>query len=147
VTDVDLEKDIFDTPLDNEQAKAEAQKLLLPDGWYTTEAPQTLTPKVMDDGRRVANYFATVRNNKTEDAGKIGFRFSPDVRYKDGEDKADWNYRMFLSARKAYIEATGNEPKTADDVVRYVETYPIQVRIVRTKDDENMVAALRAVKE
>jgi hypothetical protein len=149
VEDVELiEKDIFDVVLDNEEAKREAQKLLLSDGWYTTEAPQTFTPKVSDDGRRVANYFATIRNNKNpEETGKIGFRFSPDVRYKPGEDKADWNYRMFLAARKAFIEATGVEPSTEADVVRYIEQYPVQLRVVRTKDDENMVASIRAVKE
>ena len=78
--------------------------------------------------------------------GKIGFGMSPDVKYKEGEDKADWNYRMFLGARKAFIEATGAEPATDGDVIRYVETYPIQVRVVQTESDENMIVAFRAVK-
>lgn len=143
-----LERDIFDTPADNTLAKAEAKKLLLPEGWYTTELPTTLTPRRDEEtGRRVARFFATIINNKQPDVtGKIGFGMSPDVKYKEGEDKADWNYRMFLGARKAFIEATGAEPATDGDVIRYVETYPIQVRVVQTESDENMIVAFRAVK-
>lgn len=144
----ELEQDIFDNPLDNEAAKAEEKKLLLPEGWYTTELPTTLTAKVNDEGRRVARYFATVINNKdTERRGKIGFGMSPDVKYKEGEDKADFSYRMFLNARKALIEATGAEPSTEADVVRYIETYPVQLRIIQTPDNENLVVAIRAVRE
>lgn len=140
-----LEQDIFDSPLDNEVAKREQKKLLLPDGWYTTEAPTTFTPKVADDGRRVARFFAAITNMKNPDVtGKIGFGMSPDLRYKEGEDKADFNYQMFLSARKAFIAATGQEPSRESDVIRYIAEYPIQIRIVQTKNDENMVVAVRA---
>ena len=143
-----MEKDIFDNALDNEQAKSEEKKLLLPEGWYTTELPTTLTAKINDEGRRVARYFATVINNKDANiTGKIGFGLSPDVRYKDGEDKADFSYRMFLNARKAFIEATGVEPEKEGDVVRYVAEYPVQLRIIHTPDNENLVVAVRPVKE
>lgn len=144
-----IEQDIFDTPTNNEQAKVEAKKLLLPKGWYTTELPTTFTPKRDEEtGRRIARYFATVINNKNpEVAGKIGFGLSPDVRYKEGEEKADFNYRMFLSARKAFIEATGSEPSTDAEVVRYLAEYPVQLNITQTESDENLVVAIRAVKE
>ena len=144
----EIEQDIFDTPLDNEQAKAEEKKLLLPAGWYTTELPTTFTPKTNDEGRRFGRFFATVVNNKQQDVrGKIGFGLSPDVRYKDGEDKADFSYRMFLAARKAFIAATGAEPQSASEVMRYLTEYPVQLRVIQTPDNENMVVAVQAVKE
>jgi hypothetical protein len=54
---------------------------------------------------------------------------------------------MFLSARKAFIEATGSEPSTDAEVVRYLAEYPVQLNITQTESDENLVVAIRAVKE
>ena len=48
---------------------------------------------------------------------------------------------------RAFTEATGTEPSKDSDVIRFLETYPIQLRIVQTKDDENMVVSLRPVRE
>lgn len=144
---IEMEKDIFDAPMNNTEAKAEEKKLLLPEGWYTTDGELSLTPKTTDEGRRVARYFGGITFNKDpERTGKIGFGFSPDVVYKEGEDKADFGYRLFLSARKAYIESTGTEPATIADVVRYVERTPVQLRVIQTPDNENLVVAIRAVK-
>ena len=147
VYDPEIEKDIFDTRLDNEQAKSEEKKLLLGEGWYTTEPPVTFTPKVTEQGRRVGRFFATVHPNKGGDPGKIGFGVSPDVRYKEGEEKADFGYRMFLAARKAYVAATGAEPEKESDVMRYLTEYPTQVRVIQTEDNENLVVSIRAVRE
>ncbi len=143
----EIEADIFNVPLDNEAAKVEEKKLLPPEGWYTTELPITFTPKKSDDGRRVARYFGTFINNKdSEVRAKAGFGMSPDVRYKDGEEKADFSYRMFLNARKAYIEATGQDPQTELDVIQYVAENPVQVRLIHTPDNEAMIVSVRAVK-
>ena len=144
----EMEQDIFNTPVDNAQAKQEADKLCLTPGWYVTETT-TFRAETKDDGRRVASYFADVINAKNpEERGKIGFRFSPDLRQSEKDpEKADWNYRMFLQARKAFIDGTGAEPATANDVVRYLAEYPIKLRIVRTEDSENMVVAIAAVRE
>ena len=78
--------------------------------------------------------------------GKLGFGVSPDVRYKDGEEKADFSYRQFLAARKAFIEATGQEPEKDSDVMRYLAEYPVQLRVIRTEDGENLVVAIRSVR-
>jgi hypothetical protein len=144
----DIEKDIFDTPADNALAKQEAKKLLLSDGWYITE-DLSFTPETYDDGRRVARYFGTIINRKDPaEQGKIGFRFSPDLRPDaKNPERADWNYRMFLQARKAFIAATGSEPVTNSDVANYVAQYPVALRIRQTDADENMVVAIAAVKE
>lgn len=148
--DTEFEKDIFDVALDNEKAKAEEKKLLPPEGWYTSEVGSMLvTPKLLDDGRRTARFFGTFINNKdTEVTTKLGFGVSPDYRasQKD-EDKADWSYRMFLGARRAFVEATGVEPERESDVIRYLAEYPVQVRVTHTKDNEAMIVAFRAVRE
>ena len=144
---IDIEQDIFDSPLDNDEANREEKKLLPDAGWWVTEAPLVLTPKVNEEGRKMARYFGTLVNPKTGKSTKLGFGFSPDVRYKDGEETADFSYRLFLSARKAYKDATGVDPATVNDVVRFIEQQPVGVRIIHTPTNEALAVNFRAVRE
>ena len=145
------ETDIFDNPIDNAKANQDEKNLLPPQGWYTTEVGSTTVRVYKDEergGRRMASFFATLLNNQNpEVVTKQGFRASPDFVDGKEEGKADWNHGNFLKLRRAFIEATGQEPEKESDVIRYAVEYPLQVRLSHTKDASVMVVAFRAVKE
>jgi hypothetical protein len=108
-----------------------------------------VTPKRLDDGRRLARFFGTFINNKDPEATtKQGFGVSPDYRPSPkNPEQGDWAYRQFLGLRRAFVEATGEEPSKDSDVIRFAIEYPFQVRLTHTQNAEAMIVAFRAVKE
>jgi len=132
----EIERDIFDKPINHKEAGEARKSLGLPSGQYRTVPVLTVDGKTNDDGRRSARFFGEVAKDGVV-KGKIGFGFSPDLRYKDndeGEQTPDWNYKQYLYALRAYKETTGEDAESETQVVQFVANYPVMLTIAQSKD-------------
>lgn len=122
--------DIFDTPINKEEAEQAEKDLLIPAGWVETEVPwgvkETLVQKDGEPDRRVISLYGNVLLDG-ERAGFLSYRFSPDLRLKDG--KPDWFYQQFLALRKVYKATMGEEAGTVRELITFLEGHPIALKV------------------
>lgn len=94
--------------------------------------------------------------------GQFGFAMSPERgnKVKNGQDSGepDGQSQMWAQAVKAYEIAHKQKPRTWGDVVRYVENYPVVLRVIQMNvpsernpepdgEPRNLVMALSPVRE
>lgn len=144
-----LIEDYLNAADDAVQAGQTEKDLLAPAGTYTTMPGQsfTWTPKVKEDepnkGRFSVRYFGPARMVKTvvdKETGeskevaveaRFGFGLSHVRVNKKDSHEPDLQHKLFIRARRAYIEAYGSEPETNKDVYEYVRDYPTKLRVIQ----------------
>lgn len=135
--DEQIERDIFDTPVNHKEAKEAQKSLGLPSGQYRTEPVLTISGKTNNEGRRSARFFGPVSQGGVV-KGKLGFGFSPDFKVdekaEDGTQTPDWNYKQYLYALRAFKETTGEDAGTETEVVEFIANYPVMLTVMQSKD-------------
>lgn len=164
---------LFEQGLDAEQtAKAEAD-MLIPVGSYRTTPPMMVSVKQFDakgdegsddflPARTVCNAYGAISNVKAvksavqeyeagERQGRIGFRFSAQPVVKNGD--YDRTYKNYVALFRAYTVAYGVKPTSLNDLKTYLETYPVDLRVIQigtqedaTGEPANLVVGITAVK-
>lgn len=154
---------LFETGLQADAVAAAEKAMLLPVGNYLTVAPAATTLKKYEatadkPERLVARvYSAIVQKGGEGREGRIGFNFSPDmvkVHKDDGSEDFDRSYKNYVMLHRAFRTAYGQAPATVGQIVEYLKTYPVGLRVIQmgTQEDStgepgNMVVAISAVKE
>lgn len=125
-----VDADVFDTPINQAEAIQAEKDLLVPAGWVETEAPwsvkETTVQKDGEPDRRMVSLYGNVLVDG-ERAGFMSYRFSPDLRNKDG--KPDWFYQQFLALKKVHKAVTGEEAKTVRELISFLESNPIALKV------------------
>lgn len=143
-------EDLFQESVNEEEVKKAQAEMLLKQGTWTTTPPFTITKIGKDKNNRpFARFFGSITLG--EEIGKIGVgmswvhKFAKD---KDGNEteKPDRSYKNYVMAHNAYKAAYGQEATSVGDVLKYVQDYPVRLRVIQTSDGENMVVAISAVR-
>lgn len=129
---------ILATAIDQQAADNAEKETLDEPGWYTSNDGMTINVEKDDDGRVQVRLFGIGTNDLGKTA-RLNVRLSPDFRaWQDYEtkeipnpDKPDTRHKMYLQARRAYINATGEQPATVKHIVDYLEKYPVRYQIIR----------------
>lgn len=165
--------DLFNRGVDADKVKQTEQSLLLPNGTYTTIPPCTVTGRHFEatadkPARTVFRVFGKFTNKfpvkdnlgnqfgPGEKDGGLGFGFSPDevkVEKDDGTVEVDRMTKNYVMLHRAYTNAFGKGPDLISDIKSYLETYPVDLRVIQlgvgenaTGEPGNMVVAISAVK-
>ncbi len=114
---------------------------LSPNGWYITVPP--LTVKESDDNKSVRLYgevtlqsvdekFLTEHPDVASEIGgktRLGFGLSAD-------DPTSFGARLLAASYRAFTKAYGKKPGSPDEVVEYLKSYPVRLRAVQGKANE-----------
>lgn len=131
---------IFDTPLSADDVKEALKADLLPVGWHLgTELKyeEKVVAQGVNEGRPFVRIQATLPNLKN----RKGFFNASPVFKLDKNEKVDLMYRLFAGL----TQAVGGGA-TAGEVLSKLGYASIEFRVIHTKDDEEMVVAVRAPK-
>lgn len=138
---------LADVPVDEGEIAQGRKDALVPAGWYTTDPEQLAVTvgKSEKTGRPYARAFGVMTG---PEEGRVGFSWSwqrANRREESGEDtgKPDGMYRNYMTLVGLYEKSVGAKPKTVREVNEFVGTTPLQVRVIQTRQDDNMVVALR----
>lgn len=150
--DTDIGLDVLaDVPLDEGEVQKGKADSLLKVGSYTTDPENTMVrvDKSKGDGRPYARSFGIVRG---PEEGRLGFAFSWERRNRviDGFDtgKPDFLYRNYCRLFDLYTETMEAKPKKATDLVHFVQTVPLKLRVIQRQDgSDNMVVNISLVKD
>jgi hypothetical protein len=168
----------LNAPDDPEAATKAEQDLLPPRGWWRTVPPLTVTSQIREEepnkGRFFVRYFGELRRTITRLNGegvreevqiwtRQGFGMSPvrvNRRDRSGNDLGtpDAQHALYLSARRAYRDAYGNDPEAIKDVVEFIANYPVEVNLIHVgvpteanpapdREPSAWIAQLRSVRE
>jgi hypothetical protein len=141
-----LIEDLLDTPEDAAATAQTEKDMLPPVGSYVTVPALTMTYKIADQGanagRFTARFFGEARQSKKvvdKETGnekelsvsaRFGFGLSHvRVNWPDSNEP-DTNTKLYIQARRAYVEAYGNEPETPRNVYEFVRDYPVVLRVI-----------------
>ena len=179
---------LFEQAVNQEEVRQVQSDALKPQGSYITEpilslsatraevGENSILAKPSADGKRlVFRFFGPASLTVTEKntgslklpvgsivRGQFGFGISPDRAnsVKNGVDSGapDGNSQRWAQAVKAYEQAYKSKPQTTGDVVRYLQGYPVVIRVIQigvpsdrnpepTGEPGNIVMALSAVRE
>ena len=155
-------ENLWEDQVNDQEVKQMESELLLPVGTYVTVPGSFGRKDFIDEengNRRVASFFGKIvmtdpETNK-EVVGAKGYRISPDRRNKITEEdgvktdtgKPDFKSNLYVQAVKAYTVAYGEAPKKVVDVLTYLTEFPHRVRVIKTKDNSNLIVAISAVVE
>jgi hypothetical protein len=130
------------TPEDFSKFVEGAEKSALsPNGWYLTVPP--LTVKESDDQKSArfygectlqavdASYLTQNPDAGSEVGGKtrLGFGLTTD-------DPTSFGARLLAAAYRAFTKAYGKRPESPDEVVEYLKNFPVRLRAVQGKANE-----------
>lgn len=134
-------------PENREEIGKTERDLLPPVGWYVTVPALTLTYKSQAEGvnagRVGARYFGeahqTVKRVDPETgnekeviiSARLGFGMSHERANWPGSQEPDAQTKLYIQARRAYIESYGVEPETPCAVYEFVRDYPVVVRVIQ----------------
>src|SRR3990167_839134 len=133
---------LADVPIDTGEVAQGAKDAKMTAGWYTTdpEAAVVKVGKSEKNGRAYARFFGRVVG---AEEGRIGFAWSwiRFNRVRDGGDtgKPDMLYKAYVDLVGLYEKAFEAKPEKVSDINRFVETTPIQVRVIPGNDDPMVV--------
>ena len=157
----DLEN-LWEGQVNDQEVKQMESELLLPVGTYITVPGSFGRKDFIDEesgNRRVASFFGKIiltdPETGKEVVGAKGYRISPDRRNKIIEEegvkvdtgKPDFKSNLYVQAVKAYTVAYGEAPKKEIDVLTYLTEFPHRVRVIKTKDNSNLIVSISAVVE
>ena len=149
----------WDAGLDQEEAERVEKEMLPEPGTYHTIPPFTVSATQFEarDGRAARVMFsafgeAVHTKEGTKERLRIRFSSQPEKQksFRTGEDEYDSAYKKYLSLRRAYKGAFGEDPETVRQIKDYLETYPVGLRVSRFDGQEGPMAAvvnIFAVKE
>lgn len=158
---VDLEN-LWEDQVNDQEVKKMESELLLPAGTYLTVPGAFKKKDFIDEengNRRIASFFGSIIMTDPETGKEVkgarGYRISPDRRNKiveeDGKQvdtgKPDFKSALYVQAVKAYTVAYGEAPNKVVDVFTYLTEFPHRVRVIKTKDNSNLIVAISAVIE
>ena len=147
--------ELFHEEVKSDEVKKAQAEMLAPVGTYTTIPPFTMTKLGKDkNGRPFARFFGDAQFGDHKHKFGLGLSWvRKNARVKDeatGElvesDKPDRSFKNYVMATNAYKAAYGEDPGSVGDVLKYLQDYPIRLRIIQTSDGENMVVAVSAVR-
>lgn len=158
----DLEN-LWEGQVNDQEVKQMESELLLPVGTYTT-VPGNFKRRdypadAEHDNRRSASFFGRiVKTDETgkETVGALGYSLSPDRRNKfietesgakEDTGKPDFKSSLYVQAVKAYTVAYGEAPQKEINVLNYLVEFPHRVRVIKTKDNRNLIVSISAVVE
>lgn len=147
-TEVNMDE-LFATGLEADKAAAAEKAMLPPVGNYNTIPPASVSLKAWEEkgtegeadhkpARLMVNAYAAVAQVGGEQyEGRIGFRFSPNevkVTRDDGSTDFDRSYKNYVQLHRAYRVAYGTVPESLGDLKKYLETYPVALRVGHVGD-------------
>lgn len=156
--------DLAGRKLDHEGDSKAVNELLVPAGRYTTKST-TVREAVFEaqDGQpaRTIQFVASEivlakdatvgegAKKQTLQAGayedSIEFSFSHQRRDNWETGEPDGRFKTYLKVKAAYKAAMEADPATVDDLTKFIESYPLSLRITRY-DGRNFVVDIRPVK-
>lgn len=155
--------DLYDAPVDAEEAAAIQKRNAKPAGDYTTD-PDTFgeltdTPSQDDDGRASIAFFGraaiTVRKTGETVANTVRFRISPDARpkkiYENDQDtgrvdptKNDSQTKLYAEAVGTFAQVNGEPPKNVGQLVAWLKSGVYVVNTMVGRDGELVVLHIKA---
>jgi hypothetical protein len=135
---------------DPKQSEAQYKALFVPEGGYLTVVPQDVRARVNEKGLTNVSFFGAWMglDGKAALAGEQqGQRFmvSPDQTTKE-DGKLGFLFARYVEAKKAYKDTFGEWPENAHQVIDYLRTYPVKLR-VRMGNDGPLVVGITAYKQ
>lgn len=131
----------LDAALDEQAIK----ELLIQEGRYITVPPVEVREIPQEDKHRLL--FAAHANIVSEDGSlneKITFWFSHQ-RFNRDDGSPDAAYKNYLSLRQAFKDTHNEVPKTIDEIVTMMSTFPLSLRVTQY-NGRNYVVGIKAIK-
>lgn len=147
---------LFEEAVKEAELEQAEKDLLLPKGSYFTVPGEFIGKLKLDkNGRKIISFWGSVVGGTDEKpiTGKIGIGFSHIRKNKvdkdSGEDTGipDFLYGQYLKVVRAFKDAhEGQSPSNVKEIADYLTEYPVRLTIVQTKNFDNMVIGINAIK-